>query len=209
MFDFNPIQIIASLPAIIIAMVFHEYAHARVADALGDPTARYMGRLTLNPVAHIDWIGLIMLILLRFGWAKPVMINPSNLENPRRDDIIISLAGPLANLLIAFVGAGIYYFLMMNQISISPGLRMVLSYIILYNVNFAIFNMIPIPPLDGSHVIANLLPSKLAEYYESLARFGFIILIALLYTPILKTVLIPIQIFILSLFKIFFLSIFS
>lgn len=209
MFDFNPIQIIASLPAIIIAMVFHEYAHARVADALGDPTARYMGRLTLNPVAHIDWIGLIMLILLRFGWAKPVMINPSNLENPRRDDIIISLAGPLVNLLIAFVGAGIYYFLMMNQISISSGLRMVLSYIILYNVNFAIFNMIPIPPLDGSHVIANLLPSKLAEYYESLARFGFIILIALLYTPILKTVLIPIQIFILSLFKIFFLSIFS
>lgn len=103
MFDFNPLDLIAGIPGLIIAMVIHEYAHARVAVALGDRTPMLMGRLTLNPAAHIDPVGLIMLFLVRFGWAKPVIIDPRNFRKPRRDDILVSLAGPAANLVTAFL----------------------------------------------------------------------------------------------------------
>ena len=103
MFDFSLISLLAGIPGLIIAMVIHEYAHARVAVALGDFTPKLMGRLTLNPRAHIDPVGLLMLFLIRFGWAKPVVINPNNFRQPRRDDILVSVAGPLANLLTAFV----------------------------------------------------------------------------------------------------------
>ena len=103
MFDFNPLDLIAGVPGLIIAMVIHEYAHARVAVALGDRTPMLMGRLTLNPAAHIDPVGLIMLFLVRFGWAKPVIIDPRNFRKPRRDDILVSLAGPAANLVTAFL----------------------------------------------------------------------------------------------------------
>ena len=103
MFDISLMKIVAGLPGLIIAMVIHEYAHARVAVWLGDFTPKMMGRLTLNPMAHIDPIGLVMLFLVHFGWAKPVMINPNNFKNPKRDDILVSLAGPGANLLTAFL----------------------------------------------------------------------------------------------------------
>ena len=103
MFDFNLLDLIAGIPGLIIAMVIHEYAHARVAVALGDRTPLLMGRLTLNPAAHIDPVGLIMLFLVRFGWAKPVIIDPRNFKKPRRDDILVSLAGPFANLVTAFL----------------------------------------------------------------------------------------------------------
>ena len=174
MFDFNLLDLIAGIPGLIIAMVIHEYAHARVAVALGDRTPLLMGRLTLNPAAHIDPVGLIMLFLVRFGWAKPVIIDPRNFKKPRRDDILVSLAGPAANLVTAF-------------------LALVALLVIKYNINFAIFNMIPLPPLDGSHVLVQLLPPKMAYAYARLERYSFLILIVLIMTPVLSMIFIPLQ----------------
>lgn len=193
-------QLIAVIPGIIIAMVIHEYAHARVAVALGDFTPRLQGRLTLNPAAHIDIFGLLMLFLVHFGWAKPVQINPYNFRNPRRDDILVSLAGPAANLITAFIAAFIFVFVLKNDFDVSDGVRTVLSLIVIVNINFAIFNMIPIPPLDGSHVLKQLLPYELAVRYETIERYSIFILIIFLMTPILGYIFVPMQRLILDIF---------
>lgn len=201
MFDFNFLQIVAGLPGLIIAMVVHEYAHARVAVAMGDFTPRLMGRLTFNPVAHIDPIGLLMLFLVHFGWAKPVTINPNNFRNPRRDDILVSLAGPGANLLAAFLALLIMALCFKFGYQMSTGMRTVFSLIMIYNINFAIFNMIPIPPLDGSHVLKQLLPYDMAMKLQDLERYSIFILIAIMMTPILGGILIPLQQLILGFFE--------
>lgn len=201
MFDFNLLQIVAGLPGLIIAMVVHEYAHARVAVAMGDFTPRLMGRLTFNPVAHIDPIGLLMLFLVHFGWAKPVTINPNNFHNPRRDDILVSLAGPGANLLAAFLALLIMALCFKFGYQMSTGMRTVFSLIMIYNINFAIFNMIPIPPLDGSHVLKQLLPYDMAMKLQDLERYSIFILIAIMMTPILGGILIPMQQLILGFFE--------
>ncbi len=193
-------HLIAVIPGIIIAMVIHEYAHARVAVALGDFTPRLQGRLTLNPAAHIDVFGLLMLFLVHFGWAKPVQINPYNFRNPRRDDILVSLAGPAANLIVAFIAAFIFVFMLKNDLVVSDGMRTVLSLIVIVNINFAIFNMIPIPPLDGSHVLKQLLPYELAIRYETIERYSMLILIIFLMTPILGYIFVPMQRLILDIF---------
>ena len=191
MFDFNIMQIVAGLPGLIIAMVIHEYAHARVAVSLGDFTPCLTGRLTLNPKAHIDPIGLVMLFLVHFGWAKPVMINTYNFRNPRRDDILVSLAGPGANLITAFVA--LVVLLAYNSFvgGMSTGVYWVLYLIIEYNIGFAIFNMIPLPPLDGSHVLKQLLPYHLQHKLDGFERYSFLILIVLLMTPVLSMILVP------------------
>ena len=162
MFDFNPLDLIAGIPGLIIAMVIHEYAHARVAVALGDWTPMLMGRLSLTPAAHIDPVGLIMLFLVRFGWAKPVIIDPRNFRKPRRDDILVSLAGPAANLVTAFLALVALLVLKSTMGHLSFGVYQVFQLIIIYNINFAIFNLIPLPPLDGSHVLMQLLPPRMA-----------------------------------------------
>lgn len=186
-------NVIAGLPGLVIAMTIHEYAHARVADALGDFTPRMQGRLTLNPTAHIDPFGLLMLFLIKFGWAKPVMVNPSNFKNPRRDDILVSAAGPLANLLTAFFTLLLMVILVKFDFPMSTGMKTVFSLILIYNVNFAIFNMLPIPPLDGSHILRNLLPYELAIRFQAIERYSFLILIVFLMTPILGMIFIPMQ----------------
>ena len=193
--------LIAGIPAIIIAMVVHEYSHARVAYALGDYTPRLQGRLTLNPVAHVDPIGLLMLFIVHFGWAKPVQINPMNFSNPRRDDILVSLAGPASNLITAFIALIILVLLIKLDFPLSEGLLTVFNLIIVYNINFAIFNMLPIPPLDGSHILRNLLPYEMAQAYERLERYSVIFLILIIATPILSYVFVPLQRFILGIFK--------
>ena len=195
MFDFSGffVTLIVGLPGIIIAMTVHEWAHARVAYGLGDYTPRLQGRLTLNPLAHVDPIGLAMLLFVHFGWAKPVQINPMNFSNPRRDDILVSLAGPASNLITAFVALIILVVMVKLDLPMSEGLLIVFDLIIRYNINFAIFNMLPIPPLDGSHILRNLLPYELARQYESLERYSFIFLIIILATPILSYVFIPLQ----------------
>lgn len=198
--DFNLIGIIAGIPGLIIAIVVHEYAHARVAVAMGDFTPKATGRLTLNPMAHLDPIGLLMLLLCQFGWAKPVMVNPLNFKNYKRGELLVALAGPAVNLITAFLALLILQILATVGVEMTTGVRMVFSLIILYNINFAIFNMIPIPPLDGSKVLMSFLPSNLQYKLMSLERYSFIILIFIMMTPILRYILVPLQKLILGIF---------
>ena len=195
------VNMIAGLPGIIIAMVIHEYAHARVAVALGDFTPRMMGRLTLSPMAHLDPVGLLMLLVAHFGWAKPVQINPYNFENPRRDDILVSVAGPAANLLAAFATMLVIVLFAKFDFPMSDGMYLVFNLIMIININFAIFNMLPIPPLDGSHILKQLLPYELSQRYEELERYSFLFLIIILMTPVLSYVFVPIQRFVLGIFQ--------
>ncbi len=195
------IRAIVALPGIIIAMVVHEWAHARVAYALGDYTPKLDGRLTLNPAAHVDLFGLLMLFLVHFGWAKPVRINANNFSNPRRDDILVSLAGPMSNLITAFLTLIVWVVLLRFGIHMSEGAAAVLQMIMIININFAIFNMLPIPPLDGSHILRNLLPYELAYRFAQLERYSFLILIIFLMTPILGYVFVPLQRLVLGIFQ--------
>lgn len=192
MFDFSLMGLIAGLPGLLIALVVHEYAHARVADAMGDFTPRLTGRLTLNPRAHIDPLGLVMLLVAHFGWAKPVMINPRNFRDWKKGELLVALAGPASNLVVAFLSLTIMAALFKLGI-FSTGIQLVLSMLVLYNINFAIFNMLPLPPLDGSKVLLVLLPEEYAYRLMSLERYSFIILIALMMTPVLTGILIPMQ----------------
>lgn len=202
MFDFNLLGILAGLPGLIIAMTVHEYAHARVAVAMGDPTPRFMGRLTLNPISHIDPFGMLCLFLVHFGWAKPVSINPLNFKNPRLGDILVSLAGPAANFLTAFLAMAVIFAIFTGTNGdVSEGARQVFTLIIIYNINFGIFNLIPLPPLDGSHVLKQLLPRELAYRLAGLERYSFIILIVFLITPLPYYILFPLQRMIFSLFS--------
>ena len=194
-------NLVAGLPGIVIAMVIHEYSHARVADALGDFTPRMQGRLTLNPAAHVDPLGLAMLFLVHFGWAKPVQINPMNFSNPRRDDILVSLAGPASNLITSFVALIVLVLLAKLDFPLSEGLLVVFNLIIVYNINFAIFNMLPIPPLDGSHILRNILPYEMARAYAQLERYSFIFLLIILMTPVLSYIFVPLQRFIFGIFQ--------
>lgn len=200
MFDFSLTGLIAGLPGLVIALVIHEYAHAKAADVMGDFTPRMTGRLTLNPMAHIDPIGLIMLLVVRFGWAKPVMINARNFRNWRQGEMLVALAGPMANLLVAFISL-LAMAVLFKLGMFSEGVRLVLSMMVLFNINFAIFNMLPLPPLDGSKVLMVLLPGRLAYKLMSLERYSFIILIFLMMTPFLTMILIPLQRLVLSVFN--------
>ncbi|MDD6135311.1 MAG: site-2 protease family protein [Selenomonadaceae bacterium] len=201
MFDFNLMHIVAGLPGLIIAMVVHEYAHAQVAVWLGDFTPRMMGRLTLDPRAHVDPIGMLALFLVHFGWAKPVMINPHNFKQPRRDDILVSLAGPGVNLLMAFLALVALVLLSRVGVHITEGIYWVFMLIVEYNIGFAIFNLLPLPPLDGSHVLKQLLPRDLAYQFASLERYSFLILILLLMTSVLSMILIPMREAVLEVFR--------
>ena len=200
MFDFSLTGLIAGLPGLIIALVIHEYAHAKAADVMGDFTPRMTGRLTLNPMAHIDPIGLIMLLVVRFGWAKPVMINARNFRNWRQGELLVAVAGPVANLIVAFISL-LAMAVLFKLGMFSEGVRLVLSMMVLFNINFAIFNMLPLPPLDGSKILMVLLPGRLAYKLISLERYSFIILIFLMMTPFLTMILIPLQRLVLSVFN--------
>ncbi|HLE49601.1 MAG TPA: site-2 protease family protein [Patescibacteria group bacterium] len=161
---------------LIIAITVHEFAHALLADRLGDPTPRSQGRLTLNPLAHLDPVGTLMLLLFRFGWGKPVIFDPYNLAHPRRDAGIISLAGPASNILLATILALSLRFLPLPQL-LSPFFYIT----ILLNITLAVFNLIPVYPLDGEKILAALLPRDLAyEYQAVMSRYGTIILIFLI-----------------------------
>lgn len=186
MFGINPIHLLISLPGILIAISFHEFAHAYMADKLGDPTPRLQGRLTVYPLAHLDIIGFIMLMVAGFGWAKPVLINPRNFKKPRRDDILVSIAGPFSNLLIAIVFTGILklfieqYKIFGSNEEFVKNVFLLINYVILINLSLAIFNILPIPPLDGFHVLANTLPLRFRSIIDLLYRYGFLILIGLI-----------------------------
>jgi Zn-dependent protease len=188
--------ILISLLVFFSAIVVHEFSHAFVAYKLGDMTAARSGRLTLNPLAHIDPFGTILLpvflIAVRspvlFGWAKPVPIDFSALKNPKKDIIWVGLAGPAANLLLALLAT-----LVVKSGAISgAAMTQIAGHIILINVILAVFNLIPIPPLDGSRIVMGLLPVPLAIRYASIERYGFIILFALLYLGLFNVIIWPI-----------------
>jgi Zn-dependent protease len=171
-------SLILSAPAILFGLTIHEFSHSWVAWRLGDPTAKMMGRLTLNPLKHLDPIGTIALFLFRFGWAKPVPIDPRNFRHPTRDMAISSLAGPAANLLTAAVAGLILRLLILFQVG---GFAVaVFTYFVLFNLILCFFNLIPIPPLDGSRLLYYWLPPNLAAGYSRLERYGFLILIGVI-----------------------------
>lgn len=187
------IMIIALIPALIIAAAGHEYAHAKAADLLGDPTPRMMGRLTMNPFVHLDLVGSLALIIGGFGWAKPVIVNPTNFKDPRTDDMIVSIAGPMANILMAFIAYVIMRSLDVVGLLENESLYLVLLLIVVYNINFAILNMMPIPPLDGSHILMNFLPLKWQVHIARFSIVSLLILIAILNSPIATRIFVPLQ----------------
>ena len=176
-------QIILLVPAILIALTFHEYAHGYVAYRLGDPTAKMAGRLTFNPIPHLDPIGTLMLFLVHFGWAKPVPVDPRYFKDPKRDMLLVAAAGPVMNMILAFI-SGVLISLIagggMVQSPMMTILTQILFYSLMINLALAVFNMLPIPPLDGSKVLRGLLPYRYEHYAIQLERVGPMVLIGLI-----------------------------
>jgi Zn-dependent protease len=201
---------------ILFAITIHEASHAWTAAKLGDPTAAALGRASLNPLVHIDPIGTVLfpliLILFKmpvFGWAKPVPYNPYNLRHPRKGGLWISFAGPISNILTAAAAVLAFRFLKLFGARIPDssaltrpleGLSMILLFTALINISLAIFNLIPIPPLDGSGILAGLLSERAAAKYERIRPYGFLILIALMYSGALTLIFSPVHKLILRLF---------
>jgi len=197
-------RLVILVPAVLLAVTVHEVAHGWVADRLGDKTARLHGRLTLNPIKHLDLVGTVVFFLTQMiGWAKPVPVNPYNFQNPRRDMVWVSLAGPLSNLILAVSSAILYHLLAAGFSLGGGGLSTPLAFIteplllmsyaaVRINIGLAIFNIIPIPPLDGSKILAGILPATLADSYARIERFGFLILLLLLFTGIIDRLVFPV-----------------
>jgi len=173
-------EILFLVPAILIGLTLHEFAHAYVADRLGDRTARAAGRLTLNPLVHIDVLGLILLFIAGFGWAKPVPINPYNFRgNIKRGVLLVSMAGPVSNFFIACISAAALAFF-----AYDPLVGTLLKTVIYINVVLAVFNLIPVPPLDGSKILAGLLPGR-QEWLVYLEQYGVLLLLLLMITGLI------------------------
>ncbi|MBU5437576.1 site-2 protease family protein [Tissierella sp. MSJ-40] len=180
-------DMLISLPGLFIAIIFHELAHGLAAYRLGDNTAKDLGRLTLNPFKHIDLVGFIFLLIFKFGWAKPVPINPFNFKKRKRDTILVSLAGPFTNFIIAVI---IGFILSLNIIS-NYVLFQILLITLWYNIMLGVFNLLPFPPLDGSKIVASLLPSKYEYYFYKYEKYFYLILIILIGTNTIDRILSP------------------
>ena len=179
------IQFLIIAPPILVALTFHEYAHAYVANRLGDPTAKEMGRLTLNPLVHLDLLGTAMLFIVHIGWAKPVPVNPLNFKNPKQDLLWVSLAGPGANLLLALIfGLACRLLGIEGWSSVRAGMMGLVEFMIIFglliNIVLAVFNLLPIPPLDGSKILMGLIPRQYEQQFVPFMRYGTTILIALI-----------------------------
>ncbi len=165
------------LPALLIGLSFHEAAHAYMAYRCGDPTARNLGRMSLDPLRHLDPIGTLTLLLFGFGWARPVPINPRNFKNPRRDEILVSLAGIVTNLVLAFIFTGIYYLLL--ALNAHEIFLTIVFMIVAINIVLAVFNLIPIPPLDGYHVLKNSISGGY-RFFATIERYSIFFLIGVI-----------------------------
>ncbi len=199
----NPMELLAlllTLPGVIIAITFHEFAHAYVADKLGDDTPRRQGRITLNPLAHIDPVGFFMLIFVHFGWGKPVEINPTNFNRKRsmaKQEMLVALAGPLMNIIIALILTIILFAIntfapsftiTMTGLIISLVLQMAIS----VNIGLGIFNLIPLPPLDGSKIFINILPYKAKTWFQDNIQIFYIIFVVLWVTNLMGYIISPV-----------------
>lgn len=178
-----------SIPAVLLALSIHEYAHAYAAYKCGDPTARNLGRMTLDPVKHLDPIGTICLFLFRFGWAKPVPVNSRNFKHGKRDNIIVSLAGIIANFIMSFIAFGIYFIIFYKLGFQNEIFQNIMLPIVTLNITLGIFNILPIPPLDGFQFLSSFLPYKAQGVVNVLQRYGFIILLALILTGVTGMIL--------------------
>ncbi len=175
-------NLIISIPAILYALTIHEYFHGWTANKFGDPTARLQGRLTLNPLAHIDILGAICFVFAHFGWGKPVPINPNNFRNPRRDNVLVSFAGPASNFVSALLFGIIFQILRSTSLPLNVTAffyNLLLTGIIM-NLSLAFFNMIPLFPLDGSHILEGLLPYPMSMKYKEIERYSPFILLGLI-----------------------------
>jgi Zn-dependent protease len=186
------VLIMLALPGMLAGLTFHEYAHAWMANKLGDPTAKMMGRLTLNPLRHLNLIGTLAIVLLGFGWAKPVPISPDNFANRKRGILLVSFAGPASNLILA-----VFFAILAQLTNLVPTetssffvyIQAVLGLAVFYNLVLALFNLIPIPPLDGSQILFSLIPLRNIKLVLWLQRYGFIILLLLIFTGVLGIII--------------------
>jgi Zn-dependent protease len=201
---FDPVTVVLGFGVLLLSLTIHEAAHAWTADRLGDPTARRLGRVSLNPIVHMDLFGTVILPLLAavsrlplIGWAKPVPVDTRNLRNPRRDFMLVAAAGPISNLLQAAVAAIILRIaLAAGGGTIAAGTTAgtvveVLFLAVQINLLLAFFNLIPVPPLDGGNVLLGLLPPRMAYRYAQLRQYGFLVLYALLLTGVASAIIMP------------------
>ncbi len=187
-FDFlkNIDLLLIQAPVILLSLTVHEYFHGWTANKLGDPTAKMQGRLTLNPIAHLDILGTILMFVVGFGWAKPVPIDPRNFKDPKKDTILVAIAGPLSNLVMALAAGLALRYMIPRMVSgeissegVYPVIAIILVLTLVYGIALAVFNMIPIPPLDGSRVLYGLLPNRYAYAYSRFEPYGVIFLFIL------------------------------
>ena len=187
-------RLILQVPALLIAVTVHELAHGLVADRLGDPTARLQGRLTLNPLPHIDPLGALAFVLAGFGWAKPVPVNAYNLRHPMRDMMLVAAAGPLSNFLVAFVA--LVTLVLVDRYAAIPFFTVplfgMLRFTYMFNLALGIFNLIPVPPLDGGHFLPYFLPSGSLRLLRQLEQYGPFILILLVMTGATRYIIGPV-----------------
>jgi len=198
LFGTDLVSMLYMIPIILLSIAVHECSHAIVAYKLGDRSQKLQGRMTLDPLVHMDIIGFICIVLFRFGWGKPVLIDDSNFKNRSRDNMLVSIAGPLSNLVLAVIASIILVVLVLTNIvdiaaqnQIGTIIITMLMLSVQYNVIFAVFNMIPIPPLDGSKVLAHFLPQKTKNVMYNLERYSFYIIIILLATGAFSYVITP------------------
>lgn len=190
MLGLEPAELIARIVVLLVAFTIHELAHAVTADYLGDDTPRLMGRMTLNPLAHLDPLGSLLLLVSGFGWAKPVMVNPLRMHkvpNIRAAMALVAIAGPVSNIIMAIMAAipfrlGLLFPEMGNSAGIFPSISFLLTEFIWINLVLAVFNMIPLAPLDGSKVLAGLVPKEMAYRLQGLEQYGPIILLILIFS---------------------------
>jgi len=187
--NFTIERLIVLVPVVLIAITLHEFAHGWVAYHLGDPTPKMQGRLTLNPISHLDPLGALLLLVAGFGWAKPVEVNPFHFRGDRRRGMMfVALAGPLTNVLVAFVGALVY-----NQFGSFGGIGSIFfRNLILINIYLAAFNLLPVPPLDGAKILAGLLPRSSLNFIYALEGYGPLILMLLIVTGFTRYLVLPI-----------------
>ncbi|MFT5727259.1 MAG: Zn-dependent protease [Desulforhopalus sp.] len=194
-------ELILLAPPLLLALTFHEFAHGYVAYQLGDPTAKNLGRLTLNPIKHLDPIGTIAFFFIKFGWAKPVPVNPQYFKDPKRDMLWVALAGPATNFVLAIVSAalakGLWFFASQLPYStmaeaILVPLNGMLIASVWINLVLCIFNFLPIPPLDGSRILMGLLPNRMAVSYMKFEKYGFIFVLVLAFSGVLSKVIMPV-----------------